>query len=91
MNDKSTLIIFLRFFFYNTAVPFPGHGLPVALETIEVLESEDIRPTLNLQPGGPGYLSLSGTSLKTSPVSVTPAAPRLCRQSFRDYLYSIIK
>ena len=51
---------------------FLGHGLPVAgFETVQFLECEDLSPKPNPQFGGPGYLSLSGTSLENCPAWVT--------------------
>jgi hypothetical protein len=53
----------------------PPHIWYVKFRDNEFLQDGVVNPAPNPQPGGPGYLSYSGTSLKTSPAWVAlPAA-----------------
>jgi hypothetical protein len=54
---------------------WPPHIYYVKFRDRKFLQDGVISPTPNPQPGGPGYLSYSGTSLETSPARVAlPAA-----------------
>jgi hypothetical protein len=61
---------------FQSPFPLPFPRLLTLFRNNRVFVCEDISPTRNLQIGGSGYFSISGTSLKTGAPSmvITPAA-----------------